>query len=205
MKFYSEVIFPRLLDVAMSGSSMTEHRRSLLSEAQGDILEIGIGTGLNLPHYPNSVKQLTTVDVNPGMQPITLKRAEQAGIAIKHHVVSGEALPMPDNQFDYVVSTWTLCSIPNVAQAIGEIYRVLKPGGKFLVIEHGLSHEANIQVWQNRLTPIQKIFGDGCHINRDMQALVSERFQNSKIETFYAKGLPKIEGYFYKGSATKAA
>lgn len=203
MNFYSRVIFPRLLDLAMSGASMTAHRRSLLAQAHGKILEIGIGTGLNLPHYPAAVNHLTTVDVNPSMGKIAQQRAAQAGITIAHHTVSGESLPMADNSFDCVVSTWTLCSIPQVEQAVAEIYRVLKSGGQFLLIEHGLSHEPNIQTWQNRLTPIQKICGDGCHLNRHILSIVSRCFPNHQIETFYEQGLPKVEGYFYKGSATK--
>lgn len=203
MHLYAQFLFPRLMDLAMSGETLAQHRQSLLANVRGDILEIGCGTGLNLAHYPNKVKQITTVDANPGMRKIAQQRAAAAGITLVHHVLSSEQLPMPDNTFDTVVSTWTLCSIANVAQAIREIYRVLKPGGQFLLIEHGLSDVPQIQVWQRRLTPIQKIVGDGCHLDRDIRQLVSQAFCHIRIESFAEPSLPKIAGYFYKGMATK--
>ncbi len=203
MNLYSQLLFPRLMDIAMSGKSLAKHRQSLLANVSDNILEIGCGTGLNLAHYPSSVNQITTVDINPGMRKIAERRAMAAGIAIAHHTLSSEQLPMNDNTFDTVVSTWTLCSIPNVAQAIREIHRVLKPGGQFLLIEHGLSDVPPVQVWQRRLTPIQKVVGDGCHFDRDIRQLVSQSFPNISIESFSEPSLPKIAGYFYKGIATK--
>ena len=110
---------------------------------------------------------------------------------------------MNDNSFDAVVSTWTLCSIPNIEKALSEIYRVLKPGHKFYFIEHGLSDEATIQVWQNRLTPLQKIIADGCHLNRDMKQLVETQFNQVEIQEFYAEDMPKVSGYMYQGVASK--
>jgi ubiquinone/menaquinone biosynthesis C-methylase UbiE len=110
---------------------------------------------------------------------------------------------MDDESFDNVVSTWTLCSIPNIDKALSEIYRVLKPGGKFYFIEHGLSREPNIQVWQNRLTPLQKVIADGCHLNRDIKQLVKSHFNTITIEEFYGLDFPKLSGYMYRGVATK--
>ncbi|MBE9031541.1 class I SAM-dependent methyltransferase [filamentous cyanobacterium LEGE 11480] len=205
MNLYSKLIFPRLMDITMSGESMSAHRRSLLADVSGDILEIGFGTGLNLPHYPDSVKHLTTVDINPGMSQIAAKRAAQSGRRITQHVLSGEQLPMPNQSFDCVVSTWTLCSIPDVEQAIREVHRVLKPQGKFFLIEHGLSDQPKVQTWQARINPMQKVFGDGCHLDRDMQQLVSQVFPAVELEQFPEPSLPQFIGYFYKGIATKAA
>ena len=110
---------------------------------------------------------------------------------------------MNDASFDSVVCTWTLCSIPLVDQAIAEVYRLLKPGGKFFFIEHGLSQDAQIQVWQNRLTPVQKIIADGCHLNRKIGDLVGQKFTNVTIEQFYAPKLPKVIGYMYQGIGIK--
>jgi ubiquinone/menaquinone biosynthesis C-methylase UbiE len=203
MHLYSNILFPRLMDIAMSGENLAEHRRSLLAAVYGNILEIGCGTGLNLAHYPDHVETLTTVDVNPGMQKIAMRRAEQAGIAIEHHILSSEHLAMADHSFDTVVSTWTLCSIAQVEQAIREIHRVLKPGGQFLLIEHGLSDEPAIQTWQHRLTPMQKVIGDGCHLDRDIRQLVRQAFSQCDIQSFAEPSLPKIAGYFYKGVAIK--
>jgi ubiquinone/menaquinone biosynthesis C-methylase UbiE len=112
---------------------------------------------------------------------------------------------MPDQTFDSVVSTWTLCSIANVEQALQEIYRVLKPGGRFFFVEHGLSNEPKVQVWQNRLNPVQKVIGDGCNLNRNIRELVEHQFGSVAIEEFYADKTPKILGYLYQGTAIKAS
>ena len=111
---------------------------------------------------------------------------------------------MTDGTFDSVVSTFTLCSITNIEQAISEIHRVLKPGGKFFFVEHGLSNEPGIQVWQNRLTPLQKVIGDGCHLNRNIRQLIEREFDTLTIEEMYAENLPKVMAYFYQGVAIKA-
>jgi ubiquinone/menaquinone biosynthesis C-methylase UbiE len=203
MKLYSQIIFPRLLDWSMSSPELSKYRQEILANVKGKILEIGFGTGLNLPFYPDSVKELITVDVNPGMNALARKRIASSPITVEQQVLNGEALPMPNNTFDYVVSTWTLCSIAKVDNALAEIYRVLKPGGTFIFIEHGLSDIPKTQVWQNRLTPVQKIIGDGCHLNRNMQSLIEKHFDAVKLERFVMKDLPAIAAYTYKGTATK--
>ncbi len=203
MGVYSDFVFPRLLELTMSSGSMTDYRKALLSEVSGDVLELGFGTGLNLPHYPATVTSLTTVDPNGGMGAIAQKRIEASPIPVTTKLLSGENLPMADASFDNVVCTWTLCSIPNANQALSEAYRVLKTGGKFFFIEHGLSNEGSIQTWQNRITPVQKVVADGCHLNRKIDALVSAVFDDISVKAFYAPKLPKIMGYFYQGVATK--
>ncbi len=203
MGIYSQLIFPRLLELSMSSESMTGYRQQLLKNVQGDVLEIGFGTGLNLPHYPETVTSLTTIDPNEGMGAIAQKRISQSPIPVTNKVLSGENLPMDNASFDNVVCTWTLCSIPNAEKALSEAYRVLKPGGKFFFIEHGLSNEPNIQSWQNRITPIQKVVADGCHLNRKMDKLINKIFDEVTVEEFYADDLPKIMGYFYRGIAIK--
>jgi ubiquinone/menaquinone biosynthesis C-methylase UbiE len=205
MGIYSRLIFPRLLELSMSSKSLTAYRQQLLEAVSGDVLEIGFGTGLNLPHYPEAVTSLTTLDPNEGMGAIAQKRIDHSPIPVQTQLISGENLPMPEASFDNVVCTWTLCSIPNAPQALAEAYRVLKPGGKFFFIEHGLSDEAGIQTWQNRLTPIQRVVADGCHLNRKIDALIRDVFDQVEVESFYAPDLPKIMGYFYRGVATKAA
>ena len=203
MGLYSQLIFPRLLELSMSSKSMTGYRQQLLKEVSGDVLEIGFGTGLNLPHYSEAVTSLTTVDPNEGMGAIAQKRIEESPISVITKPISGEKLPMLDDSFDNVVCTWTLCSIPDVAQALQEAYRVLKPGGKFFFIEHGLSDERGIQRLQNWVTPVQKVVADGCHLNRKIDELLSSVFDQVESEEFYADDLPKIMGYFYRGMATK--
>ncbi|WP_013322283.1 class I SAM-dependent methyltransferase [Gloeothece verrucosa] len=203
MGFYSNVILPWLIDINMSDPKISEYRKQVLSEVSGEVLEIGFGTGLNLAYYPSSVEKITTVDVNPGMNKLAQKRLKKTQIMVDNRVLNGENLPMKDESFDAVVSTWTLCSIAKVDQAIQEIHRVLKPGGKFFFIEHGLSNESSVQVWQNRLNPLQKIIGDGCHLNRNIRAIISQTFKTVSLEEFYVPDLPKIIGYMYKGVATK--
>jgi ubiquinone/menaquinone biosynthesis C-methylase UbiE len=194
------------MDASMSGEALAAHRRSLLAHTCGNVLEIGFGTGLSLPFYPQTILKLTTIDSNPGAAAIAAKRIQKAPphFEIESKTLSGESLPMNDRAFDCVVSTWTLCSITNVTQALKEIHRVLKPGGRFFFIEHGLSNNRNVQVWQNRLNPIQRILGDGCNFNRNIQQLVDGQFSQVKIEVFTEPSLPAVVGYFYKGTAIKS-
>jgi ubiquinone/menaquinone biosynthesis C-methylase UbiE len=203
MGFYSQVILPRLLDLSMSSPALTRYRSEILADVQGEVLEIGFGTGLNLKHYPPQVERITTIDVNSGMNAIAQRRIADSKIQVNHRVLNGESLPMADSTFDYVVSTWTLCSIAKVDQALQEIYRVLKPGGKFVFVEHGLSDRPNVQVWQNRLTPIQKRLADGCHLNRNIQMLIECQFKHVELEQFVMDQLPAVFAHTYKGVATK--
>ncbi|MGD1912013.1 MAG: class I SAM-dependent methyltransferase [Rivularia sp. (in: cyanobacteria)] len=204
MGFYSQKILPYLLDWSLSDSTFSKYRQQVLAEVEGEVLEIGFGTGLNLSYYPEEIHKIITIDNNPGVHKLAQKRIETSSITVDHRILSGEDLPMAENTFDSVVSTWTLCSIEKVEQAVKEINRVLKPGGKFFFIEHGLSNEASIQVWQNRLNPVQKIIGDGCHLNRNIRQIVEQEFNRVKLEEFYVEKTPKVAGYMYKGVATKA-
>ena len=203
MKLYSQIVFPRLLDWTMAGSPFSAYRQALLAEVQGQVLEIGFGTGLNLAYYPPTVQQLTVLDVNPGMSRLAQRRIQASTIEIHSQTLDAETLPMADEQFDSVVSTWTLCSVRDVEQALQEIHRVLKPDGRFFFIEHGLSNEPTVQVWQNRLTPLQKIIAEGCHLNRNIGKLVEQQFKLLTLKKFYIEQLPRIGGYMYQGVATK--
>lgn len=182
MGLYSRVIFPRLLDWSLSLPNLAKYRQELLANVTGEVLEIGFRTGLNLAYYPCSIYKITTADVNPGMNALANKRISDSGIIVEQLLLSSENLPMPDNTFDSVVSTWTLCSIANVQQALQEVYRVLKPGGRFFFVEHGLSDKPSVQLWQHRLTPIQKVVADGCHLNRDIQKLVEQHFYHVELK-----------------------
>ncbi|MHC5756058.1 MAG: class I SAM-dependent methyltransferase [Nostoc sp.] len=205
MGLYSRVIFPRLLDWSLSLPKLAKYRQELLADVTGEVLEIGFGTGLNLAYYPYSIHKITTVDVNPGMNALANKRISDSGIIVEQLLLSSENLPMPDNTFDSVVSTWTLCSIANVQQALQEVYRVLKPGGRFFFVEHGLSDKPSVQVWQHRLTPIQKVVADGCHLNRDIQKLVEQRFDHVELKQFTPENFSDLMAHLYLGCATKKA
>ena len=204
MGFYSRVLFPRGCDIIMSMPALAPHRKEVLEGVSGNILEIGFGSGLNLAHYPAGIKKITTVDVNAGMNTLAQKRIEQSSIEVESLTLSGENLPMVDESFDSVVSTWTMCSIKNIDQAMSEIYRVLRPGGRLFFIEHGLSDDPKVQKWQNRLNPLQKIWADGCHMNRKINRIIEEpNLRIVKMDQFYMENSPKCLGYTYKGSAIK--
>ena len=189
----------------MAGEPFSSYRRSLLADVSGDVLEIGFGTGLNLAYYPDSVRSLTVIDPNPGVHRLARKRLNNAPMPVTEKQIGGESLPFEANQFDSVVSTWTLCSIPDVDRAIAEAHRVLKPGGKFYFIEHGRSDRPGVRKWQDRITPLQKVIADGCHLNRPIKDLVAAEFAESemRLKTYVAQMLPEFVGYFYEGVAVK--
>ncbi|MGY2946813.1 class I SAM-dependent methyltransferase [Thermostichus sp. MS-CIW-30] len=202
MNLYRRIIFPQLLDLALSGERMERYRRQLLAHVQGAVLEIGFGTGLNLPCYPEHIRKITGVDPNPGMGSLARRRIASSPIAVDWQVADAQELPFPSQSFDSVVSTWTLCSIPNVAKALREIRRVLRAGGKLFFLEHGLSEDPQVQRWQNRLNPLQKVIADGCNLNRDMARLIREAgFRFEQLERFYMADQPKFIGYTYQGIA----
>lgn len=181
-----------------------KYRQQQLSSVDGEILEIGVGTGLNLPHYPEHVKRITTADPNPGMNKKLQRRIEQSGIAVDKQIISSEQLPFDEDAFDCVVSTITLCSIPDVEQAMAELFRVLKPGGRILFLEHGLSPDAKVMKWQRRLNPLQRFVGDGCTLTLDVPKLVATQpFSSVEIDNFYLEQTPKTHGYMYRGVAIK--
>ena len=204
MGFYSRVIFPRICNFVLDTPLVAEQRRKLLEGADGQILEIGFGTGLNLPHYPRSVRKITAVDPNVGMHRLAERRIKQTAMEVDQRQLSGEKLPFGDGSFDCVVSTFTLCSIDHVDRALSEVFRVLRPGGQFLFLEHGLSPDPSVQRWQRRLNWLQQRIGDGCRLDRDMQALVrSQLFTPVECEQFYMEQMPKTHGYMYRGVGRK--
>jgi ubiquinone/menaquinone biosynthesis C-methylase UbiE len=204
VNFYSQVIFPRLCDYILDQSFVAEHRRRLLAAAEGEVMEIGFGTGLNLPCYPKSIRKITTVDPNVGMHRLAQRRVKQTGIEVDQRVASGERLPFDADTFDCVVGTFTLCSITNVSQALSELFRVLKPGGRFLFLEHGLSREPSVQKWQHRLNWLQMRLADGCRLTRNIKELVAAQpFASVECDEFYLERTPKTHGYAYCGMAAK--
>ena len=204
MGLYSRLIFPRLCDWAMRNPRMADLRREALSEVDGEILEIGFGTGLNLEHYPEHVHRLTAVDPGVGMSRLARNRIGQSPIDVDLRVQTAEELPFKDGQFDCVVSTWTLCSIPDVQRALKEVFNVLKPGGRFVFLEHGSSDEPKIQRWQRRLNWIQKRVGDGCRLDLDVEAVIkAQAFREVNLNRFLLERTPRTHGTMYRGVATK--
>jgi ubiquinone/menaquinone biosynthesis C-methylase UbiE len=179
-------------------------RSQALAGAGGDILEIGFGTGLDSDHYPKHVRRRTAVDPGAGMIRIARRRIEGSGIDVELHARTAEGLPFDDGSFDSVVSTWTLCSIPDAGRAVAEVYRVLKPGGRFLFLEHGLSDDPKVQTWQRRLNPLQRLVGDGCRLDLDVPALVGgQPFADLKVSRFQMERVPRTHGTMYRGVATR--
>ncbi len=206
MGLYSEHVFPRLMDWVMSGQRFQRLRRELLQDARGDVLEIGFGTGLNLVHYPATVSQLWLVD--PARFLLSRVQARVAQVAFPVHIeqLTAESLPFPEGQFDVVVSTWTLCTVPDPVQALREIRRVLKPQGVFLFLEHGRSREARIAAWQDRLNPIQNLIACGCNLNRPIDQLIERSgLHLTGLRRFQMPHVPRIAAAMYQGHARSAA
>ena len=179
-------------------------RESLLRQATGTVLEIGFGTGVNLPYYPGAIGSVMAIDSNPWMIPFARSYSSNGKHLVRWSIASAEQLPFPNNVFETVLSTLTLCSVPQISLAIQELYRVLKPGGQFLFLEHGQSPDRLVCRWQNWLTPFWKHVGDGCHLNRPMAELIRvESWDLTTMKTYYLPKVPKPFAYFYQGCAVK--
>ena len=204
MSFYHHYVFPRLLDFAMANRAFRKPRARTLAPARGRILEIGFGTGMNLKYYPESVTRIEAIDPDLDLDRYSGPRIEASRIDVDFHHLDAEHLPFEPESFDTVVSTLTLCSIPDVAHALGEIRRVLKPGGQFLFLEHGRSPDAKLARWQERLTPYWKPLGGGCHLDRPVRDLVaSTGLALDPVQSYYAEGIPRLFGYLTEGVARK--
>ena len=199
MGFYQDHILPRLVDLAMRNDQLVPYRRRLLSGATGRVLEIGIGSGMNLPFYSARASEIVGLEPHPKLLEMAHRR--NPGIAMNALAATGESIPLDDRCVDTVVFTWTLCSIPDATRALREVHRVIKRDGQMLFVEHGLAPEANVQRWQHRLTPVWKRIAGGCHLNRPISALVEEAgFEIERLETGYMPG-PKPLTYMYEGCA----
>jgi ubiquinone/menaquinone biosynthesis C-methylase UbiE len=204
MGIYRRFVFPALCDFSLSRPLVARYRRDLLAKAGGEVLEVGLGTGLNLPHYPEQVRRITAVEPNPGMQRRARRRAAAARVEVDVRPCRGEQLPFPDACFDCVVSTFTLCSIDDVGGALAEVYRVLRPGGRFLFLEHGLSPDPAVRKWQRRLNWLERWLADGCRLDRDIKGLVaSQPFRQMEVGEHDLEGTPRTHGHLYQGVATR--
>jgi ubiquinone/menaquinone biosynthesis C-methylase UbiE len=202
MGFYAQHIFPRLMDWGMKRKLFREERTNVLASARGDVLEIGFGTGLNLPHYPPSIARLTAVDPMQALPTRVANRCRSVSFPVQVVPVTSETLPFDDGRFDCAVSTWTLCTIPDPVTALREIQRVLKPGGLFLFAEHGRSDDARIAAWQDRLNPFQNVIACGCNLNRRIDRLIlAAGLTLDRLDRFELPGVPRVAGTMYRGRA----
>lgn len=203
MGWYSRTVLPKLIEVGCSQKLLMRLRAQYVPQAQGNVLEIGIGTGLNLEYYNKDQVQLTGLDPAAELTGHAQERAQALDLPVTMLGVSGESIPAEDATFDNLVCTWTLCSIPNVEGALREMHRVVKPGGKLLFIEHGASPDAGIATWQRRVEPMWKRLTGGCHLTRKADELIQEAgFRLDTFDSGYLPG-PKIASFMTHGIAVR--
>ncbi len=200
MGFYEKYLLPKILNAVMKAPELTNLRAQLVPQAEGNVLEVGIGSGLNLPYYSSDVK-VTGIDPSTELQVYAREVAERSGVEVDFLSRSGEDIPCEDNYFDSAVITWTLCTIANPARALEEIRRVLKPSGKMIFAEHGLSPDAGVARWQSRINPVWKVIAGGCNLNRKIDELIGQAgFRFDSLAEGYIPG-PKFATYNYRGVA----
>jgi ubiquinone/menaquinone biosynthesis C-methylase UbiE len=203
MDFYERWILPPLLDLVMRRKDLTKYRRAAVAKAQGRVLEIGVGSGLNFALYGKQVELVYGIDPSERLLSIARRRAAASGIPVELLLGSATTIPLADNAVDTVVMTWTLCSIPNPLAALREIRRVLKPSGNLCFVEHGLSPDPSVERWQRRLTPPWRRIAGGCHLDRKMDDLILQAgFDLTDLHLEYAAG-PRAMSYMYQGCACR--
>jgi ubiquinone/menaquinone biosynthesis C-methylase UbiE len=202
MGFYNDFILPRLLDLAMSNKQLQPFRERVIGAAEGRVLEIGVGSGRNLPFYRSPANEILALEPSPKLVAMA-RGAADSGVPVHFLEASAETIPLDDATIDSVVTTWTLCSIPQAASALGEMRRVLRPGGRLLFAEHGLAPSASVRWWQDRVTPAWQRISGGCHLNRPIRSMIEGAgFRIDRIETGYISG-PKPFTFMYEGSAQR--
>ncbi len=203
MGFYREQVLPRLVDRACGTSGLREWRAQVTEGLTGRVVEIGFGSGLNVDLYPPDVAEVLAVEPAAVARKLSDKRVARSAVSITHIGLDGQSIPLDDDSCDSALSTFTLCTIPDAAQALAELRRVLRPGATFHFLEHGLAPDPSVAAWQRRLEPWQRRLADGCHLTREPAALVREGgFAIEHVEERYAKG-PKPWSWFTSGIATK--
>ncbi len=203
MGWYEDRVLPRLVDVMLGGKQFTKTRARVCAGLSGEVLEIGFGSGRNVAHYPATVTRVLAVDPATLGRQLAAERVAASPVAVEYVGLDGAQLPLDDASVDHVLTTWTLCTIPDVERALAETARVLRPGGSLHFVEHGRSQDPEVVKWQDRLTPIQRRLFGGCHLNRQIDALVAgSGLRISRLEEFDAPG-PKTFGHLFEGVAVK--
>ena len=204
MGLYAKYVLPRIIDFAMRNKDATQLRAAWIPRARGEVLEIGIGSGLNLPFYSSDVQSVHGVDPSEELQQMARKRAADQRVPVEFLSQSAEEpLPTPEGSIDTIVMTWTLCSIPDPSKALEHMKRALKKEGHLIFIEHGRAPDARVRAWQDRLTPLWKRIAGGCHLNRKVDELIlAAGFQIVELKTGYLPG-PRPMTYVYQGLALR--
>jgi len=204
MGVYQDQLLPRLQDKAMDRKANRAARARVCARLLGDVVEIGFGTGLNVPYYPSGVTRVFAIEPSSVCMRIAEPRIARSTVPVVSAGRNGERLELQSEACDAVLSTWTLCTIPNLTAALGEMRRVLKPGGSLHFVEHGHAPDPPVERWQRRLEPLNKRLAGGCHLTRNIPALVEESgFVVEKLDTYYSDGEPKPFGYTFEGRAIK--
>jgi ubiquinone/menaquinone biosynthesis C-methylase UbiE len=203
MGLYVDQVLPRITNLVLSGQEFRRIRQRVASPLAGAVLEVGFGSGLNVPYYPPLVQQVLAVDPATVGRKLAARRMADSPVPVEFVGLDGQNLPLTNEAVDHVLVTWTMCTIPDAGKALREIHRVLRPGGQLHFAEHGRSPDPQVARWQDRLTPLQRRWAGGCHLNRPIKSLVEEAgFVMTRLDNFYIGG-PKSAGYMYEGQATK--
>src|SRR5712691_10825048 len=202
MGFYAEQVLPRFQDKVMARKPNRAVRARVCEGLEGAVVEVGFGTALNAPYYPPAVKKVVAIEPSRVCMRIAEPRLTTSSVPVEYGGLSGEHLDLPSAEFDAVLSTWTLCTIPNLDAALAELRRVLKPGGSFHFVEHGHAPDEKVARAQDRLEPLNKRLAGGCHLTRHISEDIERAgFDIQKLDTYYFKGEPKIFGSMYEGRA----
>jgi len=203
VSFYSKQVLPRITEIALRGPEFARVRERVASGLSGEVLEVGFGSGLNVPHYPNAVRRVQAVDPATVGRRLASRRIAACAVPVEYLGLDGQDLPLETASIDHLLITWTMCTIPDIERALKEFHRVLRPGGELHFVEHGRSPDANVSRWQDRMTPLQRRIFGGCHLNRPIDRLILEaNFDIARMNNFYMKG-PKAMAYMFEGVASK--
>jgi ubiquinone/menaquinone biosynthesis C-methylase UbiE len=203
MGFYDDRIVPRIVNLACGSKDMVQHRQRACAGLNGEVVEIGFGSGLNIDLYPEAVTRVAAVEPSDVGWWLAAKNLAKARVPIERSGLDGQSLPFEDDSFDSALSTWTLCTIPDGVAALKELRRVLKPGGTLHFVEHGLAPDEKVQRWQHRLNPLEQKIAGGCNFNRVIPQMVTDAgFTMTDLDQFYAKGAPKFAAAFSLGVPT---